>query len=112
MARLIAVLAPVLGAAILCAQQPAGSVAELSGRVVLPAGARKPHPPAVVVWLTAVDKTATLAAPPPGKFALVQRNRMFTPHLLVIPAGSMVSFPNEDPFFHNVFSLFNGKRFD
>jgi hypothetical protein len=37
---------------------------------------------------------------------------MFTPHLLVIPIGSVVTFPNEDPFFHNVFSLFNGKRFD
>jgi hypothetical protein len=37
---------------------------------------------------------------------------MFTPHLLVIPVGSIVTFPNEDPFFHNVFSLFNGKRFD
>ena len=24
----------------------------------------------------------------------------------------MVAFPNHDPFFHNVFSLFNGKRFD
>ena len=24
----------------------------------------------------------------------------------------MVQFPNKDPFFHNVFSLFNGKRFD
>ena len=23
-----------------------------------------------------------------------------------------MQFPNEDPFFHNVFSLFNGKRFD
>ena len=37
---------------------------------------------------------------------------MFTPHLLVVPAGSSVDFPNEGPFFHNVFSLFNGKRFD
>jgi hypothetical protein len=26
--------------------------------------------------------------------------------------GSVVSFPNADPFFHNVFSYFNGKRFD
>ena len=26
--------------------------------------------------------------------------------------GSSVDFPNLDPFFHNVFSLFNGKRFD
>ena len=37
---------------------------------------------------------------------------MFSPHLLVIPVGSVVQFPNADPFFHNVFSLFNGKRFD
>jgi hypothetical protein len=37
---------------------------------------------------------------------------MFAPHLLVVPVGSVVGFPNEDPFFHNVFSLFNGKRFD
>jgi hypothetical protein len=37
---------------------------------------------------------------------------MFTPHLLVIPVGSTVDFPNADPFFHNVFSLFDGKRFD
>jgi hypothetical protein len=26
--------------------------------------------------------------------------------------GSVVEFPNRDPFFHNVFSLFEGKRFD
>ncbi|WP_187290283.1 hypothetical protein [Terriglobus saanensis] len=37
---------------------------------------------------------------------------MFSPHLLVVPVGSNVSFPNADPFFHNVFSLFDGKRFD
>ena len=32
------------------------------------------------------------------------------------PAGGAggfgVAFPNRDPFFHNVFSLFEGKRFD
>ena len=30
----------------------------------------------------------------------------------MVPAGSQVEFPNRDPFFHNVFSLFEGKRFD
>jgi hypothetical protein len=30
----------------------------------------------------------------------------------VVPVGSSVEFPNRDPFFHNVFSLFDGKRFD
>jgi hypothetical protein len=42
----------------------------------------------------------------------VQKDKQFTPHLLVIPTGSTVDFPNLDPFFHNVFSLFNGERFD
>ncbi len=43
---------------------------------------------------------------------LVQRNKSFEPHVLVVPVGSVVAFPNHDPFFHNVFSLFEGKRFD
>jgi hypothetical protein len=43
---------------------------------------------------------------------LVQKNKRFEPHLLVIPVGTSVDFPNEDPFFHNVFSLYKGKRFD
>jgi hypothetical protein len=42
----------------------------------------------------------------------VQKDKSFHPSLLVIPAGSKVEFPNHDPFFHNVFSLFDGKRFD
>ncbi len=37
---------------------------------------------------------------------------MFEPHMLVVTRGSAVDFPNRDPWFHNVFSLFNGKRFD
>jgi len=32
--------------------------------------------------------------------------------VLVVPVGTPVNFPNADPFFHNVFSLYNGKRFD
>jgi hypothetical protein len=43
---------------------------------------------------------------------LVQKNKSFHPSLLVIPVGGKVEFPNHDPFFHNVFSLFEGKRFD
>jgi hypothetical protein len=43
---------------------------------------------------------------------LVQRNKSFEPHVLVVRVGSLVEFPNRDPFFHNVFSLYEGKRFD
>lgn len=41
-----------------------------------------------------------------------QRNRRFEKEVLVIPAGSSVSFPNGDPIFHNVFSLSKTKAFD
>jgi plastocyanin len=43
---------------------------------------------------------------------LNQQNRRFSPDLVVVPAGSTVSFPNLDPIFHNVFSLSKAKSFD
>jgi plastocyanin len=66
----------------------------------------------VVIWLTPANGAA---APKPVSQhipRLVQKNKAFSPHLLVVPVGSAVEFPNRDPFFHNVFSLFEGKRFD
>jgi len=68
----------------------------------------------VVLWLTPTDPTVASApvSKPASKPRLVQRNKSFEPHVLVIPVGSLVQFPNRDPFFHNVFSLFEGKRFD
>ena len=73
--------------------------------------------PETVVWLTplagsASKATAALPSTPSAPLGLVQKNKSFEPHILVVPAGSMVEFPNRDPFFHNVFSLFEGKRFD
>jgi len=71
--------------------------------------------PATVVWLTATPGGGVELPPPSTEGAnprLVQKNKSFEPHVLVVPAGSMVEFPNHDPFFHNVFSLFEGKRFD
>jgi plastocyanin len=77
---------------------------------------QKPSPGSsadVVVWLAREQGVATLQAPStPHQYTLVQRDKQFSPHLLVVPTGSTVDFPNLDPFFHNVFSLFNGKRFD
>ena len=67
----------------------------------------------VVVWLTPLQSTAARAAPThQTTYRLIQKNKQFSPHLLIVPTGASVEFPNEDPFFHNVFSLFNGKRFD
>jgi plastocyanin len=68
-------------------------------------------PPSAVIWLKPLQ-SGNVPAVSAGRFTLLQKNKMFTPHLLVVPVGSSVAFPNADPFFHNVFSLFDGKRFD
>ena len=66
-----------------------------------------------VVWLSRIGEPAeSAAASTASRQQLVQRNKSFNPHLVVAPVGSSVVFPNKDPFFHNVFSLFEGKRFD
>jgi plastocyanin len=65
-----------------------------------------------VAWLEPVAGTPSLPFTPQGHYSLMQKNRTFIPHLQVVPVGSVVQFPNADPFFHNVFSLFDGKRFD
>jgi plastocyanin len=65
------------------------------------------------VWLTPTAGTVAASAfRPAPSLRLVQRDKSFEPHVLVVPVGSVVAFPNHDPFFHNVFSLFEGKRFD
>jgi plastocyanin len=63
----------------------------------------------VAIWL---DGPVTKDAPSGIAARLDQTNRRFTPEILVIQAGSKVSFPNNDPVFHNVFSLSGPKSFD
>jgi len=70
---------------------------------------------AVVVWLTPLGEPATIDPASnrwPSHPRLTQRNKRFEPHALIVPVGASVEFPNHDPFFHNVFSLYEGRRFD
>src|SRR5580704_396861 len=69
----------------------------------------------VVVWLSPLNHSAQNSADEPAVAQspqLVQRNKSFEPHVLVVRVGTVVQFPNKDPFFHNIFSLYDGKRFD
>jgi plastocyanin len=66
----------------------------------------------VVVWLKPLGATTASAPASRQKLKMIQRNKRFEPGLLVTTVGSTVEFPNLDPFFHNVFSMFDGKRFD
>jgi plastocyanin len=48
----------------------------------------------------------------PRHAVVEQRGREFAPHLLVVPTGSTVAFPNFDTIFHNVFSRSDSAAFD
>lgn len=63
----------------------------------------------VVVALRSVDAARPLARPAPA--VMDQVDRQFAPHVLVIPVGSTVSFPNSDSVKHQVYSFSPAKRF-
>jgi plastocyanin len=64
----------------------------------------------IVVWLEPAKPSPV--APEALHARMVQKDKTFTPHVLAIPVGSTVEFPNFDPIFHNAFSNYNGKTFD
>jgi hypothetical protein len=50
--------------------------------------------------------------PPPMRARIAQKDEQFVPPVTAVTVGSTVDFPNEDPFFHNVFSLSKAATFD
>src|SRR3954468_2096058 len=67
----------------------------------------------VIVWLKESNpQLGTFVRANAIKAKMLQKNKTFTPHVLAIPVGSTVEFPNADPIFHNAFSNYNGQIFD
>ncbi len=103
----------VLGSVVTLAQTAPqiGATAQLRLHIVSSqAGSRRVIP--AVIWLEPLPGTIALPFISHRQYSVLQKNRTFIPHLQVIPVGTVVQFPNADPFFHNVFSLYDGKRFD
>ena len=48
----------------------------------------------------------------PMRAEIHQRNENFVPRVVAVTVGSIVDFPNDDPIYHNVFSLSRTKTFD
>jgi plastocyanin len=61
-----------------------------------------------VIWLSG----PVAPAPTPVEAEITTSDKELSPHVLVVPVGSSVSFPNHDPFNHNVFSLSEENPFD
>jgi plastocyanin len=62
----------------------------------------------VVVYL----RNAKPQAVAPMRAAIRQINETFTPRVVAVTVGSDVEFPNDDPIYHNVFSLSRAKNFN
>lgn len=117
MAEKAGLCAMLVCAMLVCRAQTSTRVVDVTGRIELEDGAtnrKMANVPDAVVWLDPAQRAGG-PVPPVGHIdhlGLEQHNKSFEPSLLVVPVGSVVEFPNRDPFFHNVFSLFEGKRFD
>src|SRR5437899_663487 len=70
----------------------------------------------VAVWIeaTRLEQKKETAAPKPKEPApaMTSEHKKFHPRLLAVPVGDAVAFPNQDPIFHNVFSVSGENRFD
>lgn len=61
----------------------------------------------VVVWIEGAK-----ARPKPVQATMTMKAKSFSPHVVAVGVGSTVEFPNEDPIFHNAFSVSADNRFD
>lgn len=90
---------------------------ELRGRIDLVARdgkgkARGSDPTQAVVYFESAATPPHPPKPPETAYRLVTHNKEFTPHILAVPVGSRVQFPNQDKILHNVFSVSPGNAFD
>lgn len=97
-----------LHAASLQATTVSGTV-ELQGSRVASVSQGKDYS-GVVVSLRPVNSPAPAATE--KHVTMLQKNKMFTPHILPVVAGTTIDFPNADPIFHNAFSSYSGQIFD
>jgi plastocyanin len=70
------------------------------------------RPPSAVVQTIVYAESLDGGRPQGQKFRMTQKNKTFVPHVLAIPVGSTIAFPNDDSIFHNVFSLSRPAPFD
>ncbi|HET7745922.1 MAG TPA: DUF2012 domain-containing protein [Vicinamibacteria bacterium] len=103
----VSVRAPAVLAVLLLAR--AATAGTITGRVQLTEkGGRKATDLSdVVVYVDGVK-----AKPKPDKATMVMKGKSFAPRVVAVPVGGTVEFPNEDPIFHNVFSVSGENRFD
>lgn len=84
----------------------------VAGRIVILEKDNKPSSDLgdAVLYLEGAANPATMARPVTVEIAIT--DKVYAPHVVVVPVGSTVRFPNHDPFNHNVFSVSEANTFD
>jgi plastocyanin len=70
------------------------------------------HTPEIQNVVVYLKDAAFKGVLPASRQVVEQRNETFAPRVTVVTRGSVVAFPNGDPYFHNVFSLSRAATFD
>ena len=102
----------VAGVACLLAVVGFSAAGRVAGRIVILEKDNKPSPDLsdAVLYLEAPAAVTTAARPVTVEIAITDKT--YAPHVVVVPLGSTVRFPNHDPFNHNVFSVSDPNSFD
>jgi plastocyanin len=92
---------------------PAHAAQRLSGRVDLVSGPRQAVIPGEVSEGVVYFLPEAGGAPGrPGRYSVDTRTKGFSPATLVVPANSVIAFPNRDQILHNVYSKSPAAEFD
>lgn len=59
-----------------------------------------------------VEVPGAAAPKPRGGYTVEQKDIQFQPHVLIVPVGATVAFPNRDKVRHHVYSFSKPKKFD
>lgn len=87
---------------------PPAATGSVAGRIEVVGADGKAQPAAdAVLWIPGGPPS-----PAPARPTITSRDKRFEPHVLAVPKGTAVSFPNVDKIFHNAFSLTPGSTFD
>jgi plastocyanin len=98
-------------AALLLVRAVAADAASVSGKVsFVSKRGQNPTVNETLVWLEPAGKSS--AKKSPATFQMVTRGKALVPHVMAIPVGSTIEFPNDDPISHNLFSLSSPNAFD
>jgi plastocyanin len=89
----------------IAARRPTNAYGRTVGRPKLASESERRH---VVIYL----RDAKPQPVTPMRVQIQQRDENFIPRVVAVTVGSEVEFPNDDPIYHNVFSLSRARTFD